>query len=112
MTSEGGGVLSVGSRVPITWLPTRYRAAMMGYLEQGILPAEGDAMRQLLEGQHVGIYHSTPVDELYDLAALAAWLDAHLPPQCWGNRDQVQLWIVYVRRARGRALLAEMAVLG
>jgi hypothetical protein len=83
-------------------VPERYRQAMRDYLGQGVLP--GEPLRLLLEGDVGAI--SRFRDDLPGLADLADWMDAALPAACWGSRDQVQLWVVYVRRARGRALLA------
>ncbi len=101
-----GGILTVVDRAPLPWLPERFREAMRDYLGQGILP--GAALRALLEGAGVRFCMAMDPDELHALAGAQAWLEAHLPRQCWGSRDQVQLWIVYLRRARGRALLAAM----
>jgi len=103
VNDNGGGLLDVAARVPLAWLPERWRPALRAYLEHGEMPPP--SVRQLLEGSGVRLDPSMTVPELHELAAVAAWIEAHLPAQCWGSRDQCQLWIVYLRRARGRALL-------
>ncbi len=104
MSVSGGGVLSVVDRVPLAWLPAQYRQAMRDYLGQGILPEAH--VQQLLEGNVSAVLGFAA--DLPGLLELVTWVQRWLPPQAWGSRDQVQLWVVYVRRARGRALLAGM----
>lgn len=102
MSVTRGGVLSVVDRVPLAWLPAQYQKPMRDYLGQGILPEPH--VQQLLEGSIsavLGFGH-----DLFGLLELATWVQRWLPPEAWGSRDQVQLWVVYVRRARGRALLS------
>jgi hypothetical protein len=109
MINRGGGalgVLDVVHTVRLDWLPERWRATMRAYLEHGALPEP--RIVEVLEGKSLRFDPGMSVAELHELAAVAAWIEAHLPRQCWGSRDQVQLWIVYLRRARGRALLASM----
>jgi hypothetical protein len=109
MISRGGGalgVLDVVHTVPLEWLPEPQRAPMRAYLEHGTLP--DPRVVEVLEGKSLRFEPGMSVPELHELAAVAAWIEAHLPRQCWGSRDQVQLWVVYLRRARGRALLASM----
>jgi hypothetical protein len=102
-----GGVLDVVERVPIAWLPEAYREPMRLYLGQGVLPT--GALRQLLE-HDVGGAMPAALDAPTMLERLAVfrWIGEYLPASACGCRDQVQLWIVYVRRARGRALLATL----
>jgi len=96
-------VLDVVERAPIAWLPEPYREPMRLYLGRGVLP--GAPLRQLLEHD---VARAMPRDETAMLEPLRAfrWIVEHLPPECHGCRDQVQLWVVYVRRARGREMLA------
>jgi hypothetical protein len=101
-------VLGVAGAVPIDSAPARHRAALRAYLAQGVLP-EG-ALQAVLEGDlgaaiQAGERHGQRVSATM---ALWTWVQAQLPACCHGNRDQVQLWLVYLRRARGRALLAAM----
>lgn len=108
MNATGGGVLEVVERMPLDRLPHRYRDAMRRYLGEGVLPES--ELRLLLEGDPAAAGHRAAPrrggGRLSEIWLAQRWLDEHLPPCCWGNRDQVQLWIVYVRRARGRAMLA------
>lgn len=85
-------------------LPERYRSEMRNYLGRGILP--GAPLRSLLEGDPLAA--RLFADDLPGFAALVDWVGSMLPAACWGSESQVGLWIVYVRRARGRALLASM----
>lgn len=102
-----GGVLDVVDHVPLPWLPELFREPMRRYLADGVLP--GAPLRQLLEHDVAAALPAT-LDAPAMLVRLAAfrWINEHLPASCYGCRDQVNLWIVYVRRARGRALLASM----
>jgi hypothetical protein len=100
----GGGLLGLVDRLPIDELPARYRAPLRAYLEHGIVPEA--PLRMLLEGDLGSAIDRAPPAGLLDVCAVSRWLREHLPASCHGCRDQVQLWIVYVRRARGRALLA------
>jgi hypothetical protein len=87
-------------------VPERYRRALRDYLGRGVLP-EG-ALRAVLEGElALGVHRTAPAD-VPELIELHRWIETYLPASCHGCRDQVQLWIVYVRRARGRAMLAAM----
>lgn len=108
MNVAGGGVLLVVDGVPIDRLPHRYQSEMRRYLAEGVLPES--ELRLLLEGELAAAGHRCPPPRgggsMLTAWQAQCWLDEHLPPQCWGNRDQVQLWVVYVRRARGRAMLA------
>ena len=104
MSCLGGGLLGLVDRLPIDELPARYRAPLRAYVEHGILPA--GTLRLLLEGDLASAVDRAPPAALLDTCAVSRWLREHLPASCHGCRDQVQLWIVYVRRARGRALLA------
>jgi hypothetical protein len=83
-------------------LPARYQPAMRDYLGRGILPAA--PLRRLLEGDALAV--RLFADDLPGFAELGAWVATMLPAACWGSPDQVQLWVVYVRRARGRVMLA------
>ena len=96
--------MEVVERMPLDHLPERYREPMRDYLGQGVLPEA--PLRLLLEGNVAAI----PLfrDDRAGLFAVADWLAEHLTACSWGSRDQVQLWCVYVRRARGRAMLALM----
>lgn len=86
--------------------PERYQRALRDYLGRGVLP-EG-ALRAVLEGDLVlAIRHAGNGSEL-ETIELHRWVERELPAACHGCRDQVQLWVVFVRRARGRALLAAM----
>lgn len=85
-------------------LPERYQRAMRDYLGRGILPEA--PLRRLLEGDATAVRLFK--EDLPGFAALAEWVASMLPAACWGSESQVQLWVVYVRRARGRALLASM----
>jgi hypothetical protein len=85
-------------------LPERYRAEMRGYLGRGVLPAA--PLRRLLEGDPLAV--RLFADDLPGFAALVEWIASMLPAACWGSEAQVGLWTLYVRRARGRALLASM----
>lgn len=107
MNVRGGDLLEVVNRVPLTWLPEAYREPMRRYLADGVLP--GAPLRQLLE-HDVGAAMPASADALVMIERLAVfrWINEYLPASAYGCRDQVQLWIVYVRRARGRALLASM----
>lgn len=104
MKFSGGDVLAVVERVPLQWLPASHRQPMRDYLERGILPLDGDPLRLLLEGNAETV--RSFARELPDMAALLEWVETYLQPCCWGNRDQAQLWCVYVRRAHGRLMLA------
>jgi hypothetical protein len=105
--SSEGGLFGVVEKAPIAWLPERYRAPMRAYLGQGVAPAA--PLRQLLEHDVAGAMPAS-LDGAAMLERLQVfrWINDHLPAACYGCRDQVNLWIVYVRRARGRALLAMM----
>jgi hypothetical protein len=102
-----GGVLAVAGSVPIDTLPAQYREGMRRYLVDGVLPE--CELRELLEGALAAAIHHTerrPHARISETMRAARWIEEHLPACAHGNRDQVQLWVVYVRRARGRALLA------
>jgi hypothetical protein len=96
---DTGGILTVADRMPIGDLPAGYQRPMRQYLRDGVLP-EGE-LREVLEGAFRG-------SGSLDVCLAHRWVQAHLPACAHGNRDQVQLWCVYVRRARGRAMLAAM----
>lgn len=102
MITGGAGVLSVAGGVPIAQLPGRWQDAVRQYLTHGILPER--RLRLLLEGNIAAV--RAFADDLPGLLALVTWIEDHLPAACWGSPTQVQIWLVYVRRARGRALLA------
>ena len=105
MTVQGGELLQLADRLPLGELPGIFRAPMRLYLSLGVLPDR--ALRSLLEGDFPSALHFTGVEAL-EVCVAARWIEAHLPAYAHGNRDQVQLFIVYVRRARGRELLASM----
>lgn len=86
--------------------PERYRRGLRDYLGRGILP-EG-ALLAVLEGDLASALHRAGPGRELETIELSRWVERELPPACHGCRDQVQLWVVYVRRARGRALLAAM----
>lgn len=85
-------------------VPERYRRALRDYLGRGVLPETG--LRSLLEGDPLAVRFFR--GDLSGFAELAEWIRSMLPAACWGSEAQVQLWVIYVRRARGRALLAAM----
>lgn len=103
MSLRGGGVLEVAGRMPLGHLPDRFQEPMRAYLERGELT---DPELRLLLEDDVGAAGHCCQGCLPDLWLAFSWIRDELPAACWGNRDQVQLWMVYVRRARGRALLA------
>jgi len=109
MNIRGGDLLDVVNRVPLPWLPELYREPMRRYLAEGVLPS--GPLRQLLE-HDVGPAMPASLDPTVMIERLAVyrWVVEYLPASAHGCRDQVQLWVVYVRRARGRALLAAMDV--
>lgn len=105
--TPAGGVLAVAGSVPIDTLPAQYREPMRRYLAEGVQPE--CELRELLEGALGAAIHHVdrrPHASLLEAMQAARWIEEHLPPCAHGNRDQVQLWCVYLRRARGRALLA------
>jgi hypothetical protein len=104
VNASGGGLLGLVDRLPIDELPAGYRAPLRAYIEHGVMP--DGPLRMLLEGDLAGAVHRARRASVLDVCAVSRWLAEHLPASCHGCRDQVQLWIVYVRRARGRALLA------
>lgn len=104
MSLRGGAILEVAERVALDRLPERFRGPMRAYLEQGEL--SDPELRMLLEKDVGSAWQAQAIGDLLELGQTMAWIDDELPDECWGNRDQVQLWIVFVRRARGRALLA------
>jgi hypothetical protein len=97
----------IAQSVNYAGLPARYARAMRAYLERGDLPEAERELRLVLEG-NVAAALSGPGVWTLAVCRLSRWIDNQLPPCAHGNRDQVQLWIVYVRRARGRAMLAAM----
>lgn len=96
--SDLGGLLTLADRMPIGELPAAMQAPMRRYLRDGVMPEA--QLRQVLEGSFCG--------GSLEVCLAHRWVHAHLPAFAHGNRDQVQLFVVYVRRARGRALLAAM----
>jgi hypothetical protein len=90
-----------GVSVELDALPERFRPALAAYLATGQAPPH--VLMRLLEGDVTAVAHFE--GEMPELAALVDWM-ARLPAQCWGSRDQVQVWTVYARRAHGRAALA------
>lgn len=108
---QTGGVLAVAGSVSMDALPAQYREAMRLYLAEGVLPE--CELRELLEGALAGAIHhadrSPASRTVSDVLAAARWIEQQLPACAHGNRDQVGLWAVYVRRARGRALLASFS---
>lgn len=105
--TPAGGVLAVAGSVPLDTLPAQYREPMRRYLAEGVLPE--CELWELLEGALGAAIHKTerqPHARVSDTMRACRWIEEHLPACARGNRDQVQLWCVYVRRARGRALLA------
>jgi hypothetical protein len=107
MTAARIDVRRVLDHVDLTALPAAYRMPMRCYLGRGDLP-EG-ALRQVLEGNVGAALALVQGDAAsLDVCRLSSWVLASLPAACHGSRDQVALFIMYLRRARGRALLATM----
>lgn len=106
--TPAGGVLAVAGSVPIDTLPAQYREPMRQYLAHGVLP--DCELRELLEGALSAAIHTAERvpgrATCSDVLLASRWIDQHLPACAHGHRDQVGLWAVYVRRARGRELLA------
>lgn len=108
MKDDGGNdLLEVAAAVSYERLPATYRAPMRRYLGEGDLPAA--PLRAVLEG-NLSVAIALDRASTLALCQVAEWLDRETPASCHGNRDQVQLWHIYVRRARGRAMLAAMGV--
>lgn len=103
---DQGGLLGLADRLPIGELPAAFRMPMRCYLGRGDL-ADG-ALRRVLEGDVGAALAMVDAAALMAVCRLSTWVLTHLPAYAHGGRDQVQLFIVYVRRARGRALLAAM----
>jgi hypothetical protein len=105
-----GGVLAVAGSVGMDTLPAQYREPMRLYLAEGVLPE--CELRELLEGALACAIHRNDARPgqrpVSDVLLAARWIEQQLPACAHGNRDQVGLWTVYVRRARGRALLAAL----
>jgi hypothetical protein len=108
--NDRGGVLDVAAAMPIDQLPAQYREPMRRYLLDGAQPE--CELFELLEGALASAMHHAERQahaRISDVMRAARWIEEHLPACAHGNRDQVGLWMVYVRRARGRAMLASMA---
>ena len=104
VTATVGSILEVAGRVPLAWLVAPHRAAMRANLERGVMPER--ELRSLLEGDLATALRHPDASAVETVLRVSEWIDRHLPACCHGCRDQVQLWVVYVRRARGRVLLA------
>jgi len=98
MTDRGGELLTLADRLPIGELPAGYRDAMRLYVALGVRP--GGVLELLLDGAAAGA--SLCEGEAADAAR---WIQLHLPAYAHGSPVQTGLFVVYVRRARGRAVL-------
>lgn len=107
--NDRGGILDVVGRVPLAWLPDAYRDQMRAYLGDGVVPS--GPLRALLE-HDVGAAMPASLDAgvMIERLSVYRWIVEYLPASCHGCRDQVQLWVVYLRRARGRAMLAQIGL--
>lgn len=103
MKHRGGELLTLADDLPIDDLPPAYRAAMRVYLALGVSPT--GELRHLLEGDTASALHEAGRPRLLDVGHAACWIRAHLPAYAHGNPAQVGLFLTYVRRARGRAML-------
>lgn len=103
---DSGGVMEMAAAVSYAGLAAAYQAPMRRYICQGVLP-EGP-LRALLEGDLATAIQLAERrgQRISAMMQVWRWVQQHLPAAAHGNRDQVQLWVVYVRRERGRALLA------
>jgi hypothetical protein len=101
-----GGLLALADRLPIGELPVEYQAPMRRYVVLGVEPT--GALLAMLEGGLSAALARMPPESMLGACLAARWVEQHLPAYAHGSRDQVQLFLVYVRRARGRMLLAAM----
>ena len=108
MNNQGGELLTLADRVPLDDLPPAYRAGVRLYLMLGVTPT--GELRHLLEGDIVMAMHVAPHTRLLEVSEAACWIRAHLPAYAHGNPSQVGLFLTYVRRARGRAMLAHVGL--
>ena len=103
--NDPGGILSVAEAVSFEGLPAAYRTPLRRYIREGVLPAP--PVRAVLEGK-LPVAIALDRGATMDLCKLAEWVEQSAPASCHGSRAQVQLWMVYMRRARGQQLLASL----
>ena len=75
--------------------PAHYRQALRDFVRRGVVPAR--PLLTLLEGDVSAVRAFR--DDLPGLLALSDWLHHQLLANCWGSRDQVQLWASSAQRS-------------